>query len=68
MKITGIKVHLAREWQTFLFVQVETDENISGIRESGITGRFRRCGTPEAIVDRAGPISKGAITHDSFDV
>jgi len=39
MKITDIKIHLAREWRTFLFVQVETDEGISGIGESGISGR-----------------------------
>ncbi len=39
MKITDVKVHLAREWRTFCFVVVETDEGISGIGESGLTGR-----------------------------
>ena len=39
MKITDVKVYLAREWRTFCFVVVETDEGISGIGESGITGR-----------------------------
>ena len=39
MKITDIKVYLAREWRTFCFVVVETDEGISGLGEAGITGR-----------------------------
>ncbi len=39
MKITDVKVHLAREWRTFCFVVVETDEGITGIGEAGITGR-----------------------------
>ena len=39
MKITDVKVYLAREWRTFCFVVVETDEGINGIGESGITGR-----------------------------
>ena len=39
MKITDVKVYLAREWRTFCFVVVETDEGISGIGEAGITGR-----------------------------
>ena len=39
MKITDVKVHLAKEWRTFCFVAVETDEGISGIGEAGITGR-----------------------------
>ncbi len=39
MKISDIKVYLARESRTFCFVQVETDAGISGIGEAGITGR-----------------------------
>ena len=39
MKITDVKVYLAREWRTFCFVVVETDAGISGIGEAGITGR-----------------------------
>lgn len=39
MKITDIKVYLAKEWRTFCFVVVETDEGISGLGEAGITGR-----------------------------
>ena len=39
MKITDVKVYLAREWRTFCFVVVETDSGISGIGEAGITGR-----------------------------
>ena len=39
MKITDVKVYLAREWRTFCFVVVETDEGISGLGEAGITGR-----------------------------
>ncbi|MCY3779306.1 MAG: galactonate dehydratase [Chloroflexi bacterium] len=39
MKITDVKVYLAREWRTFCFVVVETDEGIRGIGEAGITGR-----------------------------
>ena len=34
-----LKSHLAREWRTFCFVVVETDEGISGLGEAGITGR-----------------------------
>ena len=39
MKITDVKVHLAKEWRTFCFVVVDTDEGISGIGEAGLTGR-----------------------------
>ncbi len=39
MKITDITVYLAKEWRTFCFVVVDTDEGISGIGEAGITGR-----------------------------
>ncbi len=39
MKITNVKTYLAKEWRTFLFVVVETDEGICGIGEAGITGR-----------------------------
>ncbi len=39
MKITDVKVYLAREWRTFCFVVIETDEGISGLGEAGITGR-----------------------------
>lgn len=49
MKITEIKVHLAAEWRTFLFVEVKTDAGITGFGESGLTTR-------ELAV-------QGAITH-----
>jgi len=39
MKITDVKVYLAKEWRTFCFVVVETDKGISGLGEAGITGR-----------------------------
>ncbi|GGA68384.1 galactonate dehydratase [Neiella marina] len=39
MKITDISLHLAKEWRTFLFVEIQTDEGIVGIGESGITSR-----------------------------
>ena len=39
MLITDVKTHLAREWRTFLFVTVHTDEGIYGLGESGITSR-----------------------------
>ena len=39
MKITDIKIFLAKEWRTFLFVKIETDEGIYGVGESGITSR-----------------------------
>jgi len=39
MKITDISVYLAKEWRTFLFVVIDTDEGIYGLGEAGITGR-----------------------------
>ena len=39
MKITNITTYLAKEWRTFLFVKIETDEGVYGIGESGITSR-----------------------------
>ena len=39
MKITDVKVYLAKEWRSFCFVVIDTDEGISGIGESGMTGR-----------------------------
>jgi L-alanine-DL-glutamate epimerase-like enolase superfamily enzyme len=39
MKITDVTVFLAKEWRTFLFVVVDTDEGIYGLGEAGITGR-----------------------------
>jgi len=39
MKITEILVHKAAEWRTFLFVEVRTDEGITGWGESGLTTR-----------------------------
>jgi L-alanine-DL-glutamate epimerase-like enolase superfamily enzyme len=39
MKITDITVYLAKEWRTFLFVVIDTDEGIYGLGEAGITGR-----------------------------
>ncbi len=39
MKITNITTYLAKEWRTFLFVVVDTDEGIYGVGEGGITGR-----------------------------
>lgn len=39
MKITGLNIHLAKEWRTFLFIAIETDAGITGIGEAGLTGR-----------------------------
>ena len=39
MKITDVKVILAKERRTYCFVVIETDEGISGLGEAGITGR-----------------------------
>jgi len=39
MKITDISIYLAKEWRTFLFVVIDTDEGIYGLGEAGITGR-----------------------------
>jgi len=39
MKITDVTVYLAKEWRTFLFVVIDTDEGIYGLGEAGITGR-----------------------------
>ena len=39
MKITDITVFLAKEWRTFLFVVIDTDEGIYGVGESGVTAR-----------------------------
>jgi galactonate dehydratase len=39
MKITNITTYLAKEWRTFMFVVVDTDEGIYGVGEAGITGR-----------------------------
>lgn len=39
MKITDITTYLAKEWRTFMFVVVDTDEGIYGVGEAGITGR-----------------------------
>jgi hypothetical protein len=34
MKITDVTVYLAKEWRTFLFVVVDTDEGIYGVRSN----------------------------------
>jgi L-alanine-DL-glutamate epimerase-like enolase superfamily enzyme len=34
-----VTVYLAKEWRTFLFVVIDTDEGIYGLGEAGITGR-----------------------------
>ena len=39
MKISDIKIYTAKEWRTFLFVVVETDNGLYGLGESGITSR-----------------------------
>jgi len=39
MKITDVTVYLAKEWRTFCFVVIDTDEGIYGLGEAGITGR-----------------------------
>lgn len=39
MKITDVTVYLAKEWRTFCFVIIDTDEGIYGLGEAGITGR-----------------------------
>ena len=39
MKISDVKVYLARDRRTYCFVVVETDEGISGLGTAGISGR-----------------------------
>lgn len=39
MKITDVTVYLAKEWRTFCFVIIDTDEGIYGLGEAGLTGR-----------------------------
>lgn len=39
MQITDIKIHFAKEWRTFLFVTVHTDEGLYGLGEAGVTSR-----------------------------
>lgn len=39
MKITDVTVYLAKEWRTFCFVVIDTDEGIYGLGEAGLTGR-----------------------------
>lgn len=39
MKITDVTVYLAKDWRTYLYVVVDTDEGIYGVGEAGITGR-----------------------------
>jgi len=39
MKISDVTVYLAKEWRTFAFVVIDTDEGIYGLGEAGITGR-----------------------------
>jgi len=39
MKITDVTAYLAKDWRTYLYVVVDTDEGIYGVGEAGITGR-----------------------------
>ena len=39
MKITDITAYPVKEWRTFLFIVIDTDEGIYGLGEAGITGR-----------------------------
>jgi L-alanine-DL-glutamate epimerase-like enolase superfamily enzyme len=39
MKIQDVTVYLAKEWRTFLYVVIDTDEGIYGLGEAGLTGR-----------------------------
>ena len=39
MRIEEVRTHLVKEWRTFLFVTVRTDEGIVGLGEAGITSR-----------------------------
>ena len=39
MKITDVTVFLAKEWRTFCFVVIDTDEGIYGLGEAGLSGR-----------------------------
>ncbi|MFW5884346.1 MAG: galactonate dehydratase [bacterium] len=41
MKITNVTAYPVKEWRTFLFIVVETDEGISGLGEAGLTGQER---------------------------
>jgi L-alanine-DL-glutamate epimerase-like enolase superfamily enzyme len=39
MKITNVTGYPVKEWRTFLFIIVETDEGIYGLGEAGLTGQ-----------------------------
>ena len=39
MIITNVTAYLAKDWRTYLYVVVDTDEGIYGVWEAGITGR-----------------------------
>lgn len=41
MKITAVNAYPVKEWRTFLFIEVETDEGIRGLGEAGLTGHER---------------------------
>ena len=38
MKITAVNAYPIREWRTFVFIEIETDEGITGLGEAGLTG------------------------------
>ena len=39
IKITKVTAYLAKDWRTYLYVVVDTDEGIYGVGEAGIIGR-----------------------------
>ncbi len=57
MKITEIKTFRLKEWRTMLFVQVITDEGITGLGEAGLTTRE---GAVAGMIEDLSPLLIGA--------
>lgn len=51
MKITSVRAYPAKEWRTFLFVVIETDEGLSGLGEAGLTGHEREAAAAVATLE-----------------
>jgi galactonate dehydratase len=62
MKISNITVYLAKEWRTFLFVVIDTDEGIYGVGEAGLTGR------EEAVAGALAHLKPLLIGQDPFRI
>ncbi len=63
MKITGIRTHLGfARWRNWLFLQIETDEGITGVGEATLEGREK---TVEAAVH---DLERSLLGTDPFDI